>query len=36
MSNQQPSRRKFLTGAAVAATGAATLGFPGIVKAQGP
>src|ERR687886_545365 len=28
-------RRKFLTGA-VAATGAATLGFPAIVKAQGP
>src|SRR3979490_2163361 len=36
MSNQQPSRRKFLTGAAAAAAGAATLGFPGIVKAQGP
>jgi TRAP-type mannitol/chloroaromatic compound transport system substrate-binding protein len=36
MSNQQPSRRKFLTGAAAAATGAATLGFPAIVKAQGP
>src|SRR6476659_10986964 len=37
MSIQQPkpSRRKFLTGAAVA-TGAATLGFPMIVKAQGP
>ena len=37
MSTQQakPSRRKFLTGAA-AATGAATLGFPMIVKAQGP
>src|SRR5947207_15197961 len=35
MSNQQPSRRKFLTGAA-AATSAATLGFPAIVKAQGP
>src|SRR3989440_778011 len=34
MSNQQPSRRKFLTGAA--ATGAATLGFPAVVKAQGP
>ena len=31
-----PSRRKFLTGAAAAATGAATLGFPAIVKAQGP
>src|SRR6267143_6335420 len=29
MSNQQPSRRKFLTGAA-------TVGFPAIVKAQGP
>src|ERR1700739_3750185 len=36
MTNQQPSRRKFLTGAAAAATGAATLGFPAIVKAQGP
>src|SRR6187455_2797422 len=37
MSTQQPkaSRRKFLTGAA-AATGAATLGFPMIAKAQGP
>jgi TRAP-type mannitol/chloroaromatic compound transport system substrate-binding protein len=39
MSNQQArpeaSRRKFLRGAA-AATGAATLGFPMIVKAQGP
>jgi len=30
------SRRQFLTGAAVAATGAAALGFPAIVKAQGP
>jgi len=30
------SRRKFLTGAAVATAGAATLGFPTIVKAQGP
>ena len=29
-------RRKFLTGAAAAATGAASLGFPAIVKAQGP
>src|SRR3989454_1331212 len=29
-------RRKFLTGAAAAATGAATLGFPAIVSAQGP
>jgi TRAP-type mannitol/chloroaromatic compound transport system substrate-binding protein len=37
MTTQQPqgSRRKFLRGAA-AATGAATLGFPMIVKAQGP
>src|SRR4249919_2220415 len=37
MSTQQSkaSRRKFLTGAA-AATGAATLGFPSVVKAQGP
>jgi TRAP-type mannitol/chloroaromatic compound transport system substrate-binding protein len=34
----QASRRKFLTGAAVAATatGAAALGFPAVVKAQGP
>jgi TRAP-type mannitol/chloroaromatic compound transport system substrate-binding protein len=31
-----PSRRKFLTGAAAAATGAATLGFPAIVKSQAP
>src|ERR1041384_4321441 len=31
-----PARRKFLTGAAAAATGAASLGFPAIVKAQGP
>src|ERR1700730_13499867 len=30
------SRRKFLTGAAAAAGGAATLGFPMIAKAQGP
>jgi TRAP-type mannitol/chloroaromatic compound transport system substrate-binding protein len=30
------SRRKFLRGAAAAGTGAATLGFPMIVKAQGP
>ena len=40
MSEQQtqttPARRRFLTGAAAAATGAATLGFPAIVKAQGP
>src|SRR5881628_269728 len=35
-SQSQPSRRKFLTGTAAAATGAATLGFPAIVKAQGP
>ena len=36
MSNEQKvSRRKFLTGAATAA-GAAALGFPAIVKAQGP
>src|SRR6187401_1253597 len=33
MSNQ---RRKFLTGAAAATAGAATLGFPMIAKAQGP
>jgi TRAP-type mannitol/chloroaromatic compound transport system substrate-binding protein len=39
MSNQvKPpvSRRRFLTGAATAAAGAATLGFPMIAKAQGP
>lgn len=38
MSKQQsqPARRRFLTGAAAAATSAATLGFPAIVKAQGP
>ena len=30
------SRRKFLAGAAAVAAGAATLGFPTIVKAQGP
>jgi len=30
------SRRKFLTGAAAAGAGAATLGFPAVVKAQGP
>ena len=29
-------RRKFLQGAALAATGAATLGFPMVAKAQGP
>jgi len=32
----QPSRRRFLTGVAVAATGAAALGFPRVAKAQGP
>jgi TRAP-type mannitol/chloroaromatic compound transport system substrate-binding protein len=40
MSNEQAkppvSRRKFLTGAAAASAGAATLGFPMIAKAQGP
>jgi TRAP-type mannitol/chloroaromatic compound transport system substrate-binding protein len=40
MSNQQvkpaASRRKFLTGAAAAATGAATLGFPMIARSQAP
>ena len=40
MSDQQtqstPARRKFLTGAAAAATGAVAVGFPAIVKAQGP
>ena len=35
-SSQVSSRRKFLSGAAVATAGAATLGFPTIVKAQGP
>jgi TRAP-type mannitol/chloroaromatic compound transport system substrate-binding protein len=30
------SRRRFLTGAATAAAGAAALGFPNILKAQGP
>lgn len=34
--NNAVSRRKFLTGAAAAATGAATLGFPMIAKAQAP
>src|SRR5258705_4189134 len=29
-------RRRFLKGAALAATGAAALGFPSVVKAQGP
>src|SRR5215218_5409751 len=39
MSNQvnpPVSRRKFLTGAATAAAGAATFGFPMVAKAQGP
>jgi TRAP-type mannitol/chloroaromatic compound transport system substrate-binding protein len=40
MSNEQEkpkaSRRKFLTGAAAAATGATALGFPMIVKSQSP
>ena len=40
MSNQEvkpeASRRKFLTGAAAAATGAAALGFPMIAKSQSP
>ncbi len=40
MSNQQvkpgTSRRKFLTGAAAATTGAAALGFPMIAKSQSP
>ena len=40
MSSEQdkpkPSRRKFLGGAAAAATGAATLGFPMIAKSQSP
>ncbi len=40
MSNQKDktvaSRRKFLSGAAAATAGAATLGFPMIAKAQGP
>jgi len=32
----ETSRRTFLTGAAVAAAGAAALGFPSVVRAQGP
>jgi TRAP-type mannitol/chloroaromatic compound transport system substrate-binding protein len=32
----EASRRRFLTGAAVAATGAAALGFPMVARAQGP
>jgi TRAP-type mannitol/chloroaromatic compound transport system substrate-binding protein len=35
-SSKVSSRRKFLSGAAAATAGAATLGFPAIVKAQGP
>jgi TRAP-type mannitol/chloroaromatic compound transport system substrate-binding protein len=34
--SDKPARRKFLAGAAAATAGAATLGFPTIVKAQGP
>ena len=30
------SRRNFLAGAALATAGAATLGFPSVLKAQGP
>jgi TRAP-type mannitol/chloroaromatic compound transport system substrate-binding protein len=33
---QVATRRKFLAGAAAATAGAATMGFPAIVKAQGP
>ena len=32
----EPSRRTFLTGAAVTAAAAAALGFPTVVGAQGP
>src|SRR2546427_5454478 len=35
-SAQDQGRRSFLTGAAVAATGAGALGFPSVAKAQGP
>src|SRR5258708_10267730 len=34
--SETASRRKFLAGAAAATAGAATLGFPMIVKAQAP
>src|SRR5512133_1729769 len=34
--SQPQSRRKFLGAASAATVGAATLGFPAIVKAQGP
>jgi len=30
------SRRNFIAGAALATAGAATLGFPSVLKAQGP
>ena len=36
MSDKISARRKFITGATAAAAGGATLGFPTIVKAQGP
>jgi TRAP-type mannitol/chloroaromatic compound transport system substrate-binding protein len=36
MTQTVANRRKFLTGATAAAAGSATLGFPTIVKAQGP
>ncbi|MFN0162010.1 MAG: TRAP transporter substrate-binding protein [Burkholderiales bacterium] len=36
MTQTVANRRKFLTGATAAAAGTATLGFPTIVKAQGP
>jgi len=36
MTDSIADRRRFLTGAGAAAAGAATLGFPSIVKAQGP
>ncbi|TMA39948.1 MAG: twin-arginine translocation signal domain-containing protein, partial [Deltaproteobacteria bacterium] len=34
--DKRVSRRSLLKGSAAAAAGAATLGFPAIVKAQGP
>lgn len=36
MTDSTADRRRFLTGAGAAAAGAATLGFPSVVKAQGP
>src|SRR5256714_14200279 len=36
LASTETPRRTFLRGAAVAAAGAATLGFPMVVKAQGP